>query len=103
MLDREDRSRELQLDLACVAWAKRQRERQVRHALRTSRDLRLSDDLDKLILANRAEQRRQMRSRVIGEEVSSPLVCGDEDLKRLLAEEDRQRLRYHQVSIYNYP
>ena len=99
MQDCEDRTRELQIDLACMAWAKRQRERQVRQALRVSREMRLSDDLDRLILANRVEQRRQQRSRVIGEEVATPLVCSDADLQRLLAEEDRQRTRYLKVAV----
>lgn len=98
----EDMRRELQVDLACMAWARRQRERQLREALRLSRLQREEDDVQRVLLANGRDGKRLQRTRIIGEEISRPLVLDDGELRRLLSEEDRQRLKHQQVHFRQY-
>lgn len=94
MSKHSDKVKDLEIDLACIAWARRQKEREVRQALQTSIQLKRNDLLERVLLANRQEEHKAKKSQIIHDELSRMLVFKDEDLFRLNSEETNEKRKY---------
>ena len=91
MAGKSSASRELEIDLACVAWARRQKEREVRAALVASKRMKTNDALEKILLSADRDKKILARNRLIETEASRVVIFSDEDLYRLRIEEESER------------
>lgn len=99
-LSRNSKARDIEIDLACVAWARRQREREVRKALLQSKAMKQNDELQ-LILTNRQEERKSKKKTVVESELGKALVLADTDFARMKRIEARDCELHKQVRRYN--
>jgi hypothetical protein len=95
----KSRQKDLEIDLACVSWARRQKEREVRNVLVASKEMKRSDVIEKVLLANNMEEKQRKKSNVIDDELSRRYIFRDDDLYRLRAEEESEKRKHQKVKV----